>query len=414
LTGAERMKTIVMLAATTIVLFAALNVCHAQTASQGTSTAGAPAKIFLNFDEAGTTADPSPLVSTLKERFKLRLEQRVYRFGFERRVDLPEYERIERTVFVSASPATKLSEVVKLIAIVKGTEANPVRVPIEVEPATARKLRLKSDWSIAPTYKPHPLILVASLNQPAGFLDKPVTGGIDVSLLGPIVSIDGAEVKDKTLVVVKVPKDGLYLVDENSVTKAQLEMAIRNRLKNALSLDRAVLMKADDNIAYASIADVAYAAKAAGASLVFLQTSAQKVQWKEQGISVQLPAGWSDSSDEKTLRWKGMDGTRFTLDIGERLADSVPENEFQELHDRWLREKTNPLEITRFIELDGIKGLLDSTVDGDRIRLRWSGFRPAQGKFQYVSIGLAAPRAGFKLRQYELYAILNSIGLTQK
>jgi biopolymer transport protein ExbD len=410
-------KRILTSAAITTVLFAALNMCYAQTTAQSMATDGAPAKIFLNFDGAGTTADPSELVKSLKESFKNRLEQHAYRFGFERRLDLPESERIERTVFVSAPPATKLGEVIKLIAIVKSTKANPVQIPIEVEPATARRLRLKSDWSIGPTFRPHPLTLVVSLNQPDGFFDKPITGGIDVSLLGPFVSIDGEKVMDKTLVVVNVPRDGIYFMDESSLTKDQLEMAIQNRLKNAPTPDRAVLIKADENIAYFSIAAVAYAAKAAGASWIFLQTSAQKVQWKEQGISVQLSGAWTrdEWNDETTRAWRGMDGAQFKVYLGERLADSVPEGQLQEMHDRWLREKTgNPFEITRFLELNGIKGLLHSTVDDESVSLNWLGFRPAQGKYQYVSIGLEAPRAGFKLRQYELYAILNSIRLADK
>jgi biopolymer transport protein ExbD len=411
--GLVQMKSILSWVMT-IALLSALNCSYAQAPSRDQLPPGGQAKIFLNFDEAGTIADPLQLINTLKERFKLRLEQRVYRFGFERRVDLPEYERIERTVFVSASPATKLSEVVKLIAIVKGTEANPVQVPIEVEPATARRLRLKSDWSIAPTYKPHPLILVASLNQPAGFLDKPITGGIDVSLLGPMLNIDGSEVKDKTLLVVSIPKDGTYTLENTSVVKAQLETALRSRLKTTLPPDRALLIKADANIAFASVADVAYAVKAVGVSLIFLPGSVQEVHWEEQGIDFVLPDGWTrdEWGNERSQRWAGMDGTEFKLDLGEQLADSVPEKELQDFHDRRLRTaRGKQFEITRFVEIGGIKGLLISSVDDERISLRWIGFRPAQGKFQHMSVGLAAPRAGFKLRQYELFAILNSIRL---
>ncbi len=351
-------KKILMLAAITM-LSPARDVCHAQTASQGTSTAGSPAKIFLNFDEVGTTADPSQLIDTLKERFKNRVAQRAYRFGFERRVDLPEYERIERTVFISAHPAAKVSEVIKLIAIVKRTDASPVQMPIEVEPAAVRRLRLKSDWFIGPTFKPHPLTLVASLNQPDGFIDKPITGGIDVSLLGPMVGVDGSKVKDKTLLVIKIQKDGTYTLDDTSVAKAQLEPAIRRLLKTALSPDRALLINADSNMTYASVIDVAYAAKAAGVSLVFLPIRAQRIEWQEQGISFVLPEYWTkDWSEQSSQRWKGTDA-QFSIDFGERLEDSVPQREFQELYDRQLQTSTGkPFGITRFVEVDGVKGLV--------------------------------------------------------
>jgi biopolymer transport protein ExbD len=409
-----QLKIPLMLAAITI-LSSARDVCHAQTASQGTSTAGSPAKIFLNFDEAGTTADPSRLIDTLKERFKQRLEQRAYRFGMERRADLLEFDRIERTVFVSAPPATKISDVTKLIAIVKGTEASPVQVPIEVEPATVRRLRLKSDWFIGPTFKPQPLTLVASLNQPDSYIDTPITGGISISLVGPMLNIDGAAVKDNTLLVVNISKDGAYVLDGKAVAKAQLENDIRNRMKNELPPDRALLINADSNMAYASAIDVAYAAKATGASLVFLPIGAQKIDWQEQGISFVLPEYWTkDWSEQSFQSWKGMDA-QFSIGFGERLEDSVPQRDFQEMYDRHLKTSTGkPFEITRFVELEGVKGLLTSTVDDESISLNWIAFRPAREKFQFVSIRLVAPRAGFKLRQYELYAILNSISLANK
>lgn len=398
-----------------IALLAVLKSSYAQAPSRDQLLPSVPAKIFLNFDEAGTTTDPSQLITILKERFKQRLEQRAYRFGMERRADLPEFDRIERTVFVTAPPAARVSEVTKLIAIVKGTQASPVQIPIEVERATARKLRMKSNWVVGPTYKPYPLLLVTSINQPDGFIDKAITGGIDVSLLGPMAHLDGSAVNDNTLLVVNISKDGAYVLDGKAVAKAQLENVIRNRMKSALPPDRALLINADSNMTYASVIAVAYAAKAAGASLVFLPVGAKKIEWQEQGTSFVLPEYWTkDWSEQSSQTWKGMDA-QFSIYFGQRLEDSVPQRQFQEMYDRHVQTPTGkPFEITHFVELDGIKGLLTSTEDDEIVSLDWIAFRPARGKFQFVSIRLAAPREGFKHRQYELYAILNSIGLANK
>ena len=410
-----RFKMIARTATISFLLFATFDAVYAQTSSTGSSSPGAPAKIFLNSDEAGTTVDPSPLFKILKERFQQRKEQRAYAFGMELRADLPEYDRIERTVFVSPPAATAISEVAKLIAIVKGTEAKPVQLPIKVEPAILRRSRTKSNWFVGPTFKPYPLILMASLNQPDDFIDKPIAGGISVSLLGPMAHLDGSAVNDNTLVVVNISKDGAYVLDGKAVAKAQLENDIRNRMKSALAPDRALLINADSNMTYGPVLDVAYAAKAAGASLVFLPVGAKKIEWQEQGTSFVLPEYWTkDGSEQSSQTWKGMDA-EFSIYFGERLEDSVPQRQFQEMYDRHVQTSTGkPFEITLFIELDGVKGLLTSTDDDEIVSLNWIAFRPARGKFQFVSIRLAAPREGFKHRQYELYAILNSIGLANK
>lgn len=410
-----RFKSIARTATISFLLFATFAAVYTQTSSTGPSSPGAPAKIFLNFDEVGTTVEPSPFFKIIKERFQQRKEQRAYALGMELRADLPEYDRIERTVFVSPPPATAISELAKLIAIVKSTEAKPVQLPIKVEPAILRRSRTRSNWFVGPTFKPSPLILMASLNKPDDFIDKPIAGGISVSLLGPMAHLDGSAVNDNTLLIVNISRDGSYVLDGKAVAKAQLENDIRNSMKSALRPDRALLINADSNMTYASVMDVASAAKAADAALVFLPIGAKKIQWQEQGTSFVIPEYWTkDASEQTSQTWKGMDA-QFSIFFGERFEDSVPQGQFQDMYDRHVQTATGkPFEITDFVVLDGVKGLLTSTEDDESVSLNWIAFRPARGKFQFVSIRLVAPREGFKHRQYELYAILNSIRLTAK
>ncbi len=49
----------------------------------------------------------------------------------ESRIDLPQSERIEKTLYVKADQSLKYGEVLKLIDELKGTGANPIGVVID-------------------------------------------------------------------------------------------------------------------------------------------------------------------------------------------------------------------------------------------------------------------------------------------
>src|SRR5438045_1436331 len=104
------------------------------TAPQGQKSAPSPpAPIELNADPMGTTAEPSPLSKRLQEVFAQRLANHAYARGMEQRTDLPESERIERTVFVKADRSIKLGTLTKVIEAIEGAGAQPLLLPIEVE-----------------------------------------------------------------------------------------------------------------------------------------------------------------------------------------------------------------------------------------------------------------------------------------
>jgi carbamoylphosphate synthase large subunit len=62
---------------------------------------------------------------------KPRAETRAYKPGMETRTDLPEAERIEKTVFVKAPRSIKYGDVVKVIDAIKGAGANPVGLQVD-------------------------------------------------------------------------------------------------------------------------------------------------------------------------------------------------------------------------------------------------------------------------------------------
>src|SRR5205809_7746478 len=76
-------------------------------------------QIKLNQDAMGSVNDPSALAAKLQQVFQQRKEQRAYKVGMESRSDVPEDQRIEKTVFVKAPRALHYVDVVKVIDAIK-------------------------------------------------------------------------------------------------------------------------------------------------------------------------------------------------------------------------------------------------------------------------------------------------------
>ncbi|HZJ45018.1 MAG TPA: biopolymer transporter ExbD [Pyrinomonadaceae bacterium] len=92
---------------------------------------GSDLQIKLNQDAKGSVNDTALLSQTLTQVFQQRKEQRAYRVGMENRSDLPEDERIEKTVFVKAPRGVKYGDVVKVIDAIKGAGASPVGLQVD-------------------------------------------------------------------------------------------------------------------------------------------------------------------------------------------------------------------------------------------------------------------------------------------
>jgi len=88
-------------------------------------------QIKLNQDAIGSVNDPSALAAKLQQVFQQRKEQRAYKVGMESRSDVPEDQRIEKTVFVKAPRALRYGDVVKVIDAIKGAGASPVGLQVD-------------------------------------------------------------------------------------------------------------------------------------------------------------------------------------------------------------------------------------------------------------------------------------------
>ena len=81
--------------------------------------------------EMGTVDDPSKLSARLSSLFAERTVNRAYRDDMVSRFDVPEADRIERTVFIKAPRFISYGEVTKVIDALKGAGANPVGLQLD-------------------------------------------------------------------------------------------------------------------------------------------------------------------------------------------------------------------------------------------------------------------------------------------
>jgi biopolymer transport protein ExbD len=88
-------------------------------------------QLKLNQEMIGSVNDPSALAAKLQQTFQLRKEQHAYKVGMETATNIPEDQRIEKTVFVKAPRALKYGEVVKVIDAIKGAGASPVGLQVD-------------------------------------------------------------------------------------------------------------------------------------------------------------------------------------------------------------------------------------------------------------------------------------------
>ena len=84
-----------------------------------------------SLSDMGTVDDLSPLSSKLRSLFEERLRNRAYRFDLIARLDLPESQRIEKTVFIKAPRNIPYGEVARVLDGLKGAGADPIGLQLD-------------------------------------------------------------------------------------------------------------------------------------------------------------------------------------------------------------------------------------------------------------------------------------------
>ena len=80
----------------------------------------------LNTDEIGSVERPGAMIVRLSEIFQERVINRAYDEGMKHRSDLPESERVLRTVVIKSPLSVAYGDVAKVIDAVKSAGASPV------------------------------------------------------------------------------------------------------------------------------------------------------------------------------------------------------------------------------------------------------------------------------------------------
>lgn len=95
-------------------------------------TVDSDSSLALNDEKnLGSIAEPQKLSARLSAIFQMRLENGVYADGAESRNDLPESEKIQKTVFIKAPRGTPYGEIVKVIDAAKIAGASPIALQID-------------------------------------------------------------------------------------------------------------------------------------------------------------------------------------------------------------------------------------------------------------------------------------------
>lgn len=84
-----------------------------------------------NLSEMGTVDDLSPLSSKLRSIFEERTRLRAYRVEMLARLDVPEHQRIEKTVFIKAPRSIPYGEVMRVFDGLKATGAQPIGLQLD-------------------------------------------------------------------------------------------------------------------------------------------------------------------------------------------------------------------------------------------------------------------------------------------
>lgn len=81
--------------------------------------------------DMGTIDDLSKLSSKLTSVFEERLRNRAYRFDLITRLDLPDFRRVEKTVFIKAPRNMPYGEVARVVDGLKGVGADPIGLQLD-------------------------------------------------------------------------------------------------------------------------------------------------------------------------------------------------------------------------------------------------------------------------------------------
>jgi hypothetical protein len=146
----------------------------------------------------------------------------------------------------------------------------------------------------------------------------------------------------------------------------------------------------------------------------------EEVKWDQQGMSWTLPKGWiKDDATNNTFNYRSQGGGDFgflIVNISPMGADFPVDISLKAYYDQSVtRKKNGELEEVRWMELDGVKGVLfreamPEDKEGPR-RLQWIAYRKYAGQTQMVNLMLSTKGRSFEKDEDMFYGVLYSTKL---
>lgn len=384
-----------------IVLALCLTNCTVQKQVEAVSkteptAASTPAKVTLNNEPHGTTADTTPLLRRLKDVFKEREENGVFKKdSFE----------IEKKVFLTGEPSARAEHFIKVFSAISKAGGAPIEIPLK-----AKKTILK----------PNPLTLVVYVGEkkPSELLE--IGNGMEISFVGQMRQKDNKFPLGETAILMAADKAGGYTLNGKKVLPNALITELQNRFRGKAKGNKTVFAEIGSDSNYGFMEEIARVAFDAGVKVYFVTENSN---FNGHDITFSLSQAWfkddevAVGTDEdkfgSEIVFRGPDFSQLTIYIDNELKEINPSVEVKGSYEAMLKEIGKEyFKELKIAEIDGMPGVLSKVENDDYGRILWVGYRKKDGKFQYISISLSSPASEFRHRRYEFLNILNSIKFT--
>jgi biopolymer transport protein ExbD len=256
----EPLRTLILLPFVSLIVFT--DAC-AQRPSPAPLLSAPPsmqaAKVKLNGEDVGTTADTSILV----KRFTEIVDQRPIKAG---------------NFFIRAEGALRFSEVMRATEAL--SHAHGIAdLAVEVDPASAGSV--SGDPVITRTDPvfpgdgnrfPRSMMLVVTVGNLGSTRGEAISGGIHLMLTQFTMRFAARHDVPKEFVVVEAFRDNEYAIDDKPILSSALRGELQARLSKNEDKRVMILTRSDSEIRWGSFMEVATAACEAGADMIHLLT----------------------------------------------------------------------------------------------------------------------------------------------
>lgn len=147
--------------------------------------------------------------------------------------------------------------------------------------------------------------------------------------------------------------------------------------------------------------------------------NATETEWEAQGVTFQLPAGWSKLAEEKTMFNYGAPDKGFVIAAVSVMGDDFPSDiSLKAFYDQAMQKmKNGDAQSARYLTIDGITGVewVESPPSSkeDPRRHQWLAYRRYLGQNQMITVMTSADAGKWSGKEDTFSAILYSMKFTQ-